>query len=118
MCIRGSPKAAVEGIERSWPLALAARLRCPWARVRQGDMWAADWRGCALVYLFQRPESMARAWAKACAEMRPGTWLVSLEFAVPDQPAQFCLQAPGRRRVWVYAVPASSENSTGGRRGR
>jgi hypothetical protein len=32
-------------------------------------MWRADWSGYQLVYLFQRPESMARAWAKGCAEM-------------------------------------------------
>lgn len=112
------PQARLHGVEWSLPLAWLAARRCPGAEVRRADMWAISWAAHDLVYLFQRPESMARAWAKACAEMRPGTWLVSLEFAVPDQPAQFCLQAPGRRRVWVYAVPASSENSTGARRGR
>ena len=98
------PKAAVEGIERSRPLALAARLRCPWARVRPGDMWAADWRGCALVYLFQRPESMARAWAKARAELAPGAWLASLEFAVEGVRPSAVAACRDGRRVWLYRI--------------
>ena len=51
------------------PLRWLCARRCPWARVAQGDLWRADWSGYQLVYLFQRPESMARAWAKGCAEM-------------------------------------------------
>jgi hypothetical protein len=74
------PTARLVGIEWSWPLRLVCALRCPWAQVRQGDIWRADWRPYDLVYLFQRPESMPRALAKAAAQMRPGSWLVSLEF--------------------------------------
>ena len=40
-----------------------------------------------MVYLFQRPESMERAFAKATHELAPGCWLVSLEFAVPGRTA-------------------------------
>jgi len=98
------PQARIEGIEWSWPLRLAAALRCPWARVRQGDMWAADWSGCALVYLFQRPESMARALAKAQAEMVPGGWLVSLDFAVPGVAPTAVLQRQGAQPVWAYRI--------------
>ena len=57
-----------------------------------------------VVYLFQRPESMARALAKAQAEMAPGSWLVSLEFEVAGQPCHSRLQAPDGRPVWVYAL--------------
>jgi len=98
------PAARIEGVEWSWPLCLAAAARCPWARVRRGDMWRADWSGLALVYLFQRPESMARAWAKAEAEMAAGSWLVSLEFAVPGATPQAVLQRPGAKPVWLYRV--------------
>lgn len=77
------PAAQLIGIERSRVLQLAAALRCRFATVRSGDIWAADWRSFDLVYLFQRPESMPRAWAKAVRDMRPGSWLVSLEFEVP-----------------------------------
>ena len=44
-------------------------------------------RGFALVYLFQRPESMARAAAKAAHELRPGAWLASLEFEIASAAA-------------------------------
>ena len=77
------PDARCDGVEWSAPFALLSRLRCPRATIRRGDLWADDWSGYDLVYLFQRPESMSRAWDKACAQMRDGTWLVSLEFVVP-----------------------------------
>ena len=99
------PAAKLEGIEWSWPLRLLCALRCPWARVRRGDMWTADWGPFAMVYLFQRPESMARAAAKAQAEMAPGAWLVSLEFAVPSALPSAQLRAPGGRVVWLYRLP-------------
>ncbi len=98
------PQARLEGIEWSWPLRLATAWRCPWARVRQGDMWAAGWQGLGLVYLFQRPESMARAWAKAQAELAPGAWLASLEFEVPGRPPDAGLRPPGGKPVWLYRV--------------
>ena len=105
VALRGAyPQACVEGVEFSRLLWAAAALRCPWARVRHGDMWAAGWSGLDLVYLFQRPESMARAWAKADAEMATGSWLVSLDFAVPDVAPTQVLQRPGAQPVWIYKV--------------
>lgn len=101
---RAWPQARIEGVERSVALALAARLRCPWARVRAGDMWAHDWRGCDLVYLFQRPESMARAWQKARAELAPGAWLASLEFAVDGVRPAAVVPCRDGRRVWLYRM--------------
>jgi hypothetical protein len=107
------PQARLAGIERGTLLRWGARLRCRWARVQGGDMWAADWSGHDLVYLFQRPESMPRAWAKACAELAPGAWLVSLEFAVPGVAEQARLDGSGRRPVWAYRVPPSTPAATG-----
>jgi len=105
------PQAQCSGVEWSPLLALATRWRCRTAgmhaHIQRGDMWAASWAGHDLVYLFQRPESMARAHAKALAELAPGAWLVSLEFAVPGVVAQACLHGDGRKPVWVYQpVPA------------
>jgi hypothetical protein len=118
------PQVQVEGIEWSGPLRLAAALRCPWARVRRGDMWGDLWQGLALVYLFQRPESMARAWAKAQAELAPGAWLLSLDFAVPGIEPTLALRRPGRQTVWAYrlgadmpserSLPANFTDSAGG----
>jgi hypothetical protein len=74
------PQAQMCGIEFSWPLRFAAALRCPWARIWHGDIWQADWSGYDLVYVFQRPETMPHAVAKARDQLKPGAWLVSLEF--------------------------------------
>ena len=98
------PQARLAGVEWSWPLALAARLRCPWARVARGDMWRGSWAAHDLVYLFQRPESMARALAKADAEMRPGSWLVSLEFEATGRVPHARMALASGRPIWVYRV--------------
>ena len=102
------PQAQVSGIEWSRPLAWLSAVRCPWAVVVRGDMWAPSWSGFDLVYLFQRPESMARAWAKAEAEMVPGAWLVSLEFAVPGRAPVARLGGASRRAVWIYRIGAAA----------
>jgi len=99
------PRARLHGIEWSLPLRLACALRCPWARVRQGDIWRTDWHDYDLVYLFQRPESMGRAASKAVVELRPGAWLVSLEFPLPEGHAalQSIPVRPGPGKpLWVY----------------
>jgi len=115
------PTARLEGVEWSRPLAWLATRRCPLACVRRGDMWQRSWAGFDLVYLFQRPESMARAGDKARREMRAGALLVSLEFAVPGWTPQARFQAAGRRPVWVYRIAAggceaADSNGRAGRR--
>lgn len=99
---RSYPQARVEGVEWSRPLALLARWRARGATVRQGDLWADDWAPFTLVYVFQRPESMPRLWAKACAEMAPGAWLASLDFAVPDVAPVASWQLNSGQFVWLY----------------
>lgn len=99
------PRARIEGIEGSALLRGLCALRCPWARVLHGDLWRADWSGYGLVYLFQRPESMPHAAAKARAELAPGAWLVSLEFPLPDQVPTRQWRAPDGRPLWAYRQP-------------
>ncbi len=99
------PAAVLEGIEWSWPLRLACAWRCRYARVRRGDLWASDWSGCDLVYLFQRPESMPRAVDKARRELRRGAWLASLEFEAATLVPDAVLRAGGGRPVWLYRAP-------------
>ncbi len=101
------PQAQLFGIERSWPLRLWCAWRCPWAQVRQGDIWAADWSGYDMVYLFQRPESMPRAAAQARAQLKPGAWLVSLEFEATELQAHAQLQTPRDKTLWVYRLKNS-----------
>jgi hypothetical protein len=99
------PQAAIDGLEWSWPLRLLCAWRCRFARVRQGDIWAAGWSGYDMVYLFQRPESMPRAAAKAAGELAPGAWLASLEFEVTTLAATKVLECADGRRVWLYRMP-------------
>ncbi len=102
------PQARVHGVEWSWVLRWACALRCPWASVRQGNMWVADWGPYHLVYLFQRPESMSRAAVKSMAEMPPGAWLVSLNFPLPDTPPTLSASLPDGRAVYAYQCPIAS----------
>ncbi len=102
---RAYPHAALYGIEWSWPLRMVCALRCPWAEVRQGDIWRAPWSRYDMVYLFQRPESMARAAAKAGHELRPGSWLVSLEFEAVTLKPNARYATPGGKMVWLYQAP-------------
>jgi SAM-dependent methyltransferase len=98
------PQAVLHGLEFSWPLRLLCALRCPWARVRHGDIWLADWSAYDMVYLFQRPESMTRALIKG-AELRDGACMVSLEFAANELVPSAHYRAPGGKMVWVYRAP-------------
>jgi SAM-dependent methyltransferase len=112
--LRGAyPEAHLSGLEWSWPLRWLCALRCPWATVRRGDIWKADWSAYDLVYLFQRPESMPHAAAKAQAELRPGAWLASLEFEARTLLPDACATAPDGRPVWLYRVPLRHKPNTG-----
>lgn len=102
------PQVQLHGVEWSWVLRWIGALRCPWARVRQGDMWAIDWSGYDLVYLFQRPESMTRAAVKSLTEMSDGAWLVSLNFPLDDVQPTHCLPLPDGRHVYAYRCPIAS----------
>jgi hypothetical protein len=102
---RAYPGARIEGLEWSWPLTVLCALRCRFARVRRADIWTADWSGCDMVYLFQRPESMPRAMDKARAELRSGAWLVSLEFEATGWKPSARLETVPGKPVWLYQAP-------------
>ena len=58
-----------------------------------------------MIYLFQRPESLPRAVAKARAELADGAWLASLEFPALALEPQERLQCPDGRPLWLYRAP-------------
>lgn len=99
------PLAVLQGLEWSWPLRWASALRCPWARVRRGDIWKADWSGYDMVYLFQRPESMPRAVQKASRELTTGAWMVSLDFEASQLVSTASYRTPDGKMVWLYQAP-------------
>ena len=85
---RQRPDSRFRGVE-SAPLPYAlARLRllfapCSNIELRFGNLWDQDLSAYDLVYCFLSPAPMARLFAKARAEMRPGSLLVSNSFIVP-----------------------------------
>jgi hypothetical protein len=99
------PQARLLGLEWSWPLRWLCAWRCRFATVRRADIWAHDWSAHQLVYLFQRPESMARAVAKARQELQPGAWLVSLEFEAHELKPTAHLETVTGKPVWLYRAP-------------
>jgi hypothetical protein len=121
---RAYGSARIQGVESSLLLVLLSRWRLRHAgadgrgssglacQVVHGDMWSVAWSGFDLVYVFQRPESMQRAWDKACREMPEGSWLVSLEFEVPGLAPAVQLTCPDGRFVWIYRI-CENRNSVG-----
>lgn len=102
---REFPRAALAGVEWSWPLRLSCAWRCRFATVRRADMWSADWSAFDLVYVFQRPESMQRVAGKAARDLRPGAWLASLEFEIASLRPARVFACPDGRPLWLYRAP-------------
>ena len=104
---RRRPTACVDAIE-SAPLPFALgwlrhRLAGPAnLRPRYGDLWAADLGAYDLVYCFLSPAPMPALYAKARAEMRPGSLLVSNSFAVPGEPADRVVEVDDRRGTRLH----------------
>lgn len=103
------PDAQITGVEASPLPWLACRLRCGSrrnARAVFGDIFAHDLQGYDLVYVFLSPAPMPRLWAKATAEMRPGTLLVSNTFAIPEVIPEQIIKLPGRAdaQLFVYRL--------------
>jgi hypothetical protein len=77
-------------------------------------LWASDWSRHELIYVFQRPESMARAHAKAMRELPGGGWLASLEFEVPGVVPTLRLPGVAGRPVWLYLKPLDRSTMAAG----
>jgi SAM-dependent methyltransferase len=110
--LRGAyPDADYFGLEMSWLLRLLCALRCPWAKIRQGNIWLADWHSYDVIYMFQRPESMPHAVEKAHRELKAGSWLVSLEFEARDLKPTAVVYGSDGRPVWMYCAPFTTKAS-------
>ena len=108
---RVRPQAECVGIESAPPLALLAWFRRliggPGnATIRFGDFWNLNLGPFDVVYAFLSPVPMARLFAKAQAEMRPGTLFVSNSFEVPgEHPHRTVTLEDGRRtRLLIWRM--------------
>ena len=87
------PDIRLQGIEAAPLNWLIARLRLRGrAQVAFGSLWQSDLSACDVVYAYLSPAPMARLWAKARAEMRPGSLFISNTFPVPDVAPQETLE--------------------------
>jgi hypothetical protein len=99
------PESQLYGIERSALLAHGCAMLRRWATIERGDIWLADWSGYDMVYIFQRPESMKNTLKKVNNELKPKTWLVSLEFELVECIATEQLTTSNGKMVWLYQMP-------------
>jgi SAM-dependent methyltransferase len=102
---RARPDCEFLGIEHAplpWLWAWLAALGISNCRIRRGDFWRQSLGLFDVVYAFLSPVPMARLWRKACAEMRPGTLLVSNSFAVPDVDPEATVTVADRRHTHLH----------------
>ena len=93
-------------------LLLRGHANVEWLR---GDLFSPDWSGYDLVYAFLSPVPMPAVWAKAIAEMRPGSLLVSNSFEVPGHEADAVIEVGDRRgtRLFLYRMRARRGRRSG-----
>lgn len=81
------PDSAFTGIEVAplpWLASLLmARSRRSDAAFVRGDYRSLDFADYDIVFAYLSPAAMSALWQKASTEMRPGTLLLSYEFAIP-----------------------------------
>jgi hypothetical protein len=102
------PDSRFEGIELAPLPWLASRLRqMAGARCRflRGDYQRLDFGAYDVVFAYLSPAAMPALWAKARAEMRSGTLLLSHEFAVPGATPQFVRPTrPGGPMLYGWVI--------------
>lgn len=104
---RTHPKLRVRGVETAPLVFLASKLRLnfqnlPNAEFVYRNIWDENLSAHDVVYCFLSPVPMPKMFAKAKAEMRPGTLFVSNSFAVPDQPPYAMVDVNDGRKTRLY----------------
>lgn len=99
------PDVLFTGIEHAPLPWLMARLNArglPNLAIRRSNLWREPLAGEDFVFVFLSPRVMPRLWQKACAEMRPGSLLVSSSFVVPGVEPERVIEVADRRKTRLY----------------
>lgn len=102
---RRFPRGQFVGVETAPLVFLCAWLRCLMqdnCQIRYISLWQVDLAPFDIVYGFLSPVPMPRLWAKAQAEMRPGSWLISNSFEIPGVPADRLLDVSEGRQTSLF----------------
>lgn len=108
---RARPDCEFTGFEHApltWLWARLNTLALTNCRIRLGDFWPQHLGLYEVAYAFLSPAPMARLWAKAAAEMRPGSLLLSNSFEIPGVAAEQVVEVADKRgtRLLCYRPPA------------
>jgi SAM-dependent methyltransferase len=100
---RRRPDCELSGIELAPLPWLASRLRA-WAarspaRFLRGDYDSLDFGHYDVVFAYLSPAAMGALWRKAEAEMRPGSVLISYEFAIPGREPDLRVLTTDSRKI-------------------
>jgi SAM-dependent methyltransferase len=103
------PAVRLVGLELAPLPAWLARLRLRRdanSTVRRRDFWDEDFSDYDVVYAFLSPEPMEQLWAKARAQMRPGSLFISNSFGVPGVPPDLTLplKSSNGRALYVWRI--------------
>lgn len=99
------PDCRFIGIEHApltWLLAKLRSLGRPNLTVQCADFWNEPLQAYDVVYAFLSPAPMLELWSKACAEMAPGSLLVSNSFEVPGIEAEATVAVTDRRNTHLF----------------
>jgi hypothetical protein len=102
-----NPALRARGVETAPLVFVASRIRLmlrhlPNAEFAYRNIWDEDLSAHDVVYCFLSPVPMPRMFAKAKAEMRPGTLFVSNSFAVPDVEPEAVVEVDDTRKTRLY----------------
>ena len=90
-------------------LLVARQSNIDW---RRGDLFSLPWSDYDVVYAFLSPVPMRAVWAKAKAEMKPGSVLVSNSFVVPEREPEQIVEVQDRRATRLHAYRINQGDKT------
>ena len=112
---RARPDCEFVGFEHApltWAWARLATLGLANCRVRYGNFWRQNLGPYHAAYAFLSPVPMPRLWAKAGAEMRPGSLLLSNSFPVPGVEAERVVAVGDRRDTQLHVYRPRPDNTS------